>query len=146
MLWNSRLPRLSLHNYYNFGHSGDPIENCRIISKSYLSGALISNQWMNTLNSREGLLGQCRESMNWWIGIVGVWQLWLGNSLHPGLYHAALESSKYYLFTGGGSVLKVLEEGDPYALPTVKALIENGKTYNNNKKLQQHDQSNYSNY
>ncbi|CAK9234723.1 unnamed protein product [Sphagnum jensenii] len=65
-------------------------------------------------------------------------------SLHPGLYHAALESSKYYLFTGGGSVLKVLEEGDPYALPTVKALIENGKTYNN--KLQQHDQSNYSNY
>jgi phosphoglycerate kinase len=50
-------------------------------------------------------------------------------SLHPGLYQKALESPKYYLFTGGGTVLKVIEEGDPFALPTVKALIENGKQY-----------------
>lgn len=50
-------------------------------------------------------------------------------SLHPGLYHAALESPKYYLFTGGGTVLKVLEEADPFGLPTVKALIENGEKY-----------------
>ena len=50
-------------------------------------------------------------------------------SLHPGLYQAALDSLKYYLFTGGGTVLKVLEEGDPSGLPTVKALIENGRQY-----------------
>lgn len=48
-------------------------------------------------------------------------------SLWPGLYQAALDSPKYYLFTGGGTVLKVLEEGDPFALPTVRALIENGE-------------------
>jgi phosphoglycerate kinase len=53
-------------------------------------------------------------------------------SLHPGLYQKALESPKYYLFTGGGTVLKVIEEGDPFALPTVKALIENGKQYGYN--------------
>jgi hypothetical protein len=31
--------------------------------------------------------------------------------LLPGLYHAAIDSSKYYLFTGGGTVLKVIEVG-----------------------------------
>jgi len=51
------------------------------------------------------------------------------NSLHPGLYHAALDSPKYYMFTGGGTVLKVLEEADPLGLPTVKALIANGEAY-----------------
>jgi len=50
-------------------------------------------------------------------------------SLWPGLYQAALDSAKYYLFTGGGTVLKVLEEGDPFGLPTVRALIENGEQY-----------------
>ncbi|KAI5057283.1 hypothetical protein GOP47_0027298 [Adiantum capillus-veneris] len=46
-------------------------------------------------------------------------------SLHPKLYHEALHSPKYYLFTGGGTVLKVIEEGDPYGLEIVKALIAN---------------------
>lgn len=50
-------------------------------------------------------------------------------SLHPGLYHAALDSPRYYMFTGGGTVLKVLEEADPFGLPTVKALIENGEAF-----------------
>ena len=50
-------------------------------------------------------------------------------SLHPGLYHAALDSPKYYMFTGGGTVLKVLEEADPFGLPTVKALIANGDAF-----------------
>ena len=54
---------------------------------------------------------------------------WLGGSLHPGLYHAALDSPKYYMFTGGGTVLKVLEEADPFGLPTVKALIANGQAF-----------------
>ncbi|KAH7293453.1 hypothetical protein KP509_28G026300 [Ceratopteris richardii] len=46
-------------------------------------------------------------------------------SLHPKLYHEALHSPKYYLFTGGGTVLKVIEEGDPYGLEIVKALMAN---------------------
>ncbi|KAJ7542632.1 hypothetical protein O6H91_09G004100 [Diphasiastrum complanatum] len=50
-------------------------------------------------------------------------------SLNPGLYHAALDKPEYYLFTGGGTVLKIIEEGDPYGLETVKALVENKKTY-----------------
>lgn len=56
-------------------------------------------------------------------------------SLHPGLYHAALDSPKYYMFTGGGTVLKVLEEADPFGLPTVKALIANGEAYGYQKWL-----------
>lgn len=33
------------------------------------------------------------------------------------------------MFTGGGTVLKVLEEADPFGLPTVKALIASGEAY-----------------
>lgn len=51
-------------------------------------------------------------------------------SLHPGLYHAALDSAKYYLFTGGGTVLKVLEEGDPLGLENIKALMQNAREFN----------------
>eukprot|EP01018_Ginkgo_biloba_P035270 Gb_14561 [translate_table: standard] len=54
-------------------------------------------------------------------------------SLHPVLYQAALDNIKYYLFTGGGTVLKVIEEGDPMGLETVKTLIENKATYGNHK-------------
>lgn len=49
--------------------------------------------------------------------------------LHPGLYHAALEDTAYYLFTGGGTVLNVIEANDPYGLDTVKALMENGERF-----------------
>ena len=54
-----------------------------------------------------------------------------GDTLHelkillPGLYHAAIDSAKYYLFTGGGTVLKVIEEGNPYDLASIKALMDN---------------------
>jgi len=48
--------------------------------------------------------------------------------LCPGLYLSTLDNSKYYFFTGGGTVLKAIEEGTPYGLDTVKALIENGGT------------------
>ncbi|CAM6121548.1 unnamed protein product [Calypogeia fissa] len=51
-------------------------------------------------------------------------------SLHPGLYSEALESLQYYLFTGGGTVLKVLEEGDPFGLENVKALMKNAEHFN----------------
>jgi len=57
--------------------------------------------------------------------------------LLPGLYHAAIDSSKYYLFTGGGTVLKVIEEGDPYGLEPVKALVENAARFGTIKKQQE---------
>lgn len=47
-------------------------------------------------------------------------------NLCPGLYLSTLDNSKYYFFTGGGTVLKAIEEGTPYGLDPVKALIDNG--------------------
>ena len=43
-------------------------------------------------------------------------------SLSPGLYMSALEDPRFYLFTGGGTVLKALELGGPEKLATVEAL------------------------
>ena len=51
------------------------------------------------------------------------------SSLHPVLYEAALNNVKYYLFIGGDTILKVIEEGDAMALETVKALIDNRENY-----------------
>lgn len=45
-------------------------------------------------------------------------------SLSPGLYMSALEDPQYYLFTGGGTVLKALEMGGARGLQTVDALME----------------------
>jgi len=47
-------------------------------------------------------------------------------NLCPGLYLSTLDNSKYYFFTGGGTVLKAIEQGTPYGLEAVKALIDNG--------------------
>ncbi|MCD6399221.1 phosphoglycerate kinase [candidate division WOR-3 bacterium] len=47
-------------------------------------------------------------------------------NLSPGLYLAAMDNAKYFFFTGGGTVLKAIEEGTPYGLEPVKALMENG--------------------
>ena len=47
-------------------------------------------------------------------------------SLSPGLYLAAMDNAQYYFFTGGGTVLKAIEEGTPYGLEPVRALIDNG--------------------
>lgn len=46
--------------------------------------------------------------------------------LCPGLYLSTLDNSKYYFFTGGGTVLKAIEEGTPYGLEPLKALMDNG--------------------
>ncbi|MEI6764702.1 MAG: phosphoglycerate kinase [Bacteroidota bacterium] len=43
--------------------------------------------------------------------------------LLPGLYIVALDSPKYYIFTGGGAVLKAIQEGTVSGLEPVKALI-----------------------
>jgi len=49
-------------------------------------------------------------------------------NLSPGLYLAAMDNARYYFFTGGGTVLKAIEEGTPYGLEPVKALIKNAGT------------------
>jgi phosphoglycerate kinase len=46
-------------------------------------------------------------------------------TLNPGLFLSAVDDPSYYFFTGGGTVLKAIEEGSPYALGPVKALMEN---------------------
>jgi len=47
--------------------------------------------------------------------------------LLPGLYIVALDNPKYYLFTGGGAVLKAIEQGTAFGLSPVKALLESKK-------------------
>jgi len=43
--------------------------------------------------------------------------------LLPGLYIMAIDNPKYYIFTGGGAVLKAIEQGTAYGLEPVKALM-----------------------
>ena len=45
--------------------------------------------------------------------------------LLPGLYIVALDSPKYYIFTGGGAVLKAIEHGSILGLDPIAALIKN---------------------
>ena len=44
--------------------------------------------------------------------------------LLPGLYIAAIDSPEYYIFTGGGAVLKAIEQGSVKGLAPVKALLD----------------------
>ncbi len=44
--------------------------------------------------------------------------------LLPGLYIAALDSPGYYIFTGGGAVLKAIEKGNVAGIEPVKILIQ----------------------
>ncbi|MEJ2684329.1 MAG: phosphoglycerate kinase [Candidatus Sulfobium sp.] len=46
--------------------------------------------------------------------------------LCPGLYLSVLDNAQYYFFTGGGTVLTAIEQGTPYGLKPVQALMENG--------------------
>lgn len=48
-------------------------------------------------------------------------------NLVPDVYLKALDSDKYYLFTGGGAVLKAIQEGRADGIEPVKLLIENDK-------------------
>ena len=36
-----------------------------------------------------------------------------------------MDNAQYFFFTGGGTVLKAIEEGTPYSLEPVKALMKN---------------------
>ena len=42
--------------------------------------------------------------------------------LLPGLYIVALDSPNYYIFTGGGAVLKAIEQGTPLGMKPVQVL------------------------
>lgn len=44
--------------------------------------------------------------------------------LCPGLYLSVMDNASYYFFTGGGTVLTAIEQGSPYGLKPVQALIE----------------------
>ncbi|MCB2227004.1 MAG: phosphoglycerate kinase [Desulfarculaceae bacterium] len=50
--------------------------------------------------------------------------------LCPGLYLSVLDDAQYYFFTGGGSVLKAIEQRSPYGLEPVAALIDNARRNN----------------
>ncbi|MEI6823412.1 MAG: phosphoglycerate kinase [Bacteroidota bacterium] len=45
-------------------------------------------------------------------------------TLLPGIYMVAIDDPKYYMFTGGGAVLKAIEGGNYYGLEPVKALTK----------------------
>lgn len=47
-------------------------------------------------------------------------------NLTPGLYLGAVDDPYYYFFTGGGTVLSAIEQGSPYGLKPVRALINRG--------------------
>jgi phosphoglycerate kinase len=47
--------------------------------------------------------------------------------LCPGLYLSVMDNANYYFFTGGGTVLTAIEQGSPYGLKPVQALIDKGK-------------------
>ena len=46
-------------------------------------------------------------------------------TLNPGSYMQAMDDASFYFFTGGGAVLKAIEEDSPYGLDAIKALMEN---------------------
>jgi phosphoglycerate kinase len=48
--------------------------------------------------------------------------------LCPGLYLSVLDNAQYYFFTGGGTVLTAIEQGSPYGLKPIQALMENRGT------------------
>ncbi len=48
--------------------------------------------------------------------------------LCPGLYLSVMDNASYYFFTGGGTVLTAIEQGSPYGLKPVQALIESKMT------------------
>ncbi|CAK9199178.1 unnamed protein product [Sphagnum troendelagicum] len=105
-------------------HVVEALDSARTIFVNAVMG-LMPNFWHGTSKMDERI--DCNRAAQKFFGGGDTLQEF--KSLHPGLYQKALESPKYYLFTGGGTVLKVIEEGDPFALPTVKALIANGKEY-----------------
>jgi len=47
--------------------------------------------------------------------------------LCPGLYLSVMDNANYYFFTGGGTVLTAIEQGSPFGLKPIQALIDAGR-------------------
>jgi phosphoglycerate kinase len=45
-------------------------------------------------------------------------------NLCPGIYMSGMDDPHTYYFTGGGSVLTAIEQGSPYGLQPVQALMQ----------------------
>ena len=54
-------------------------------------------------------------------------------SLCPGLYLSVLDDALYYFFTGGGAVLKAIEQNEAMGMEPVQALIENKRAWTGKK-------------
>ncbi|MFP4526964.1 MAG: phosphoglycerate kinase [Candidatus Kapaibacterium sp.] len=67
------------------------------------------------------LIHENKQAMKYYAG---------GDTLHefkrllPGLYFSVKDDKKYYLFTGGGAVLKAIQEGTPMGMEPIKILTE----------------------
>ncbi len=67
------------------------------------------------------LIASNREAMKLFAGGDTLQEL---RNLCPEIYQAGTDSPDYYYFTGGGSVLTTLEQGNPYKLKPIEALME----------------------
>ena len=45
--------------------------------------------------------------------------------LLPGVFAKAVNDPGYYFFTGGGAILDAIEQGSPYGMKPVQALLTN---------------------
>ncbi len=66
------------------------------------------------------LIDQNKEAMKMYGGGDTLQEL---KTLCPGLYMEAIDNSLYYYFTGGGAVLKAIENGTITEFPTIKAVL-----------------------
>ena len=68
-----------------------------------------------------GLIGENEKALKLYGGGDTLTEL---KNLQPGLYLKALDDPSYYFFTGGGAVLTAIEQGSPYGLKPVDALLK----------------------
>jgi phosphoglycerate kinase len=68
-----------------------------------------------------GLIASNQNAMKLFAGGDTLQEL---RNLCPEIYTAGMDSPDFYYFTGGGSVLTTLEQGNPYELKPIKALMD----------------------
>ena len=70
----------------------------------------------------DSLIDQNKEALKLYGGGDTLQEL---KQLLPGIYLSALDNPKYYMFTGGGAVLKAIEEETPNGIPPIQELLKN---------------------
>jgi phosphoglycerate kinase len=68
-----------------------------------------------------GLIASNQDAMKLFAGGDTLQEL---RNLCPDIYQAGMDAPDFYYFTGGGSVLTTLEQGSPYDLKPIKALMD----------------------